>query len=129
MRFLIFHSKTIFDLKLFSYCYDKSDYPGSIVYLSCSVLFVIIVHLLVFIEKYIPGSIEYFVLFCPKFFFWHCCDEFNYPGSIVYLSCLPQKCTIRLCILIKLSIIAYVMKIRGLSKAGLKFLHLLVNLH
>ena len=33
--FWFFCSKIIFDQKLFSYCWDKVDYPGSIVYLSC----------------------------------------------------------------------------------------------
>ena len=33
-----FCSKIIFDQKLFSYCCDKFDYPGSIVYLSCWIL-------------------------------------------------------------------------------------------
>ena len=35
---LFFCSKIIFDQKLFSYCWDKFDYPGSIVYLSCLTL-------------------------------------------------------------------------------------------
>ena len=34
--FIHFCSKIIFDQKLFPYCLDKFDYPGSIVYLSCS---------------------------------------------------------------------------------------------
>ena len=33
--FWLFFSKITFYLKLFSYCFDKFDYPGSIVYLSC----------------------------------------------------------------------------------------------
>ena len=33
--FDFFCSKLIFDQKVFSYCWDKFDYPGSIVYLSC----------------------------------------------------------------------------------------------
>ena len=37
--FLFFCSKIIFDQKLFSYCFDKFDYRGSIVYLSCLALF------------------------------------------------------------------------------------------
>ena len=37
--FLFFCSKIIFDQKLFSYCWDKFDYPGFIVYLSCSLSF------------------------------------------------------------------------------------------
>ena len=36
--FDFFCSKIIFDQKLFSYCLEKFDYPGSIVYLSCSAL-------------------------------------------------------------------------------------------
>ena len=39
--FLIcFCSKIIFDQKVFSFCWDKLDYPGSIVYLSCFDVFV-----------------------------------------------------------------------------------------
>ena len=33
--FLFFCSKIIFDQKLFSYCWDEFNYPGSIVFLSC----------------------------------------------------------------------------------------------
>ena len=36
--FDFFCSKIIFDQKLFSYCWDKFDYLGSIVYLSCSLV-------------------------------------------------------------------------------------------
>ena len=35
--FYFFWSKIIFDQKLFSYCWDRFDYPGSILYLSCFV--------------------------------------------------------------------------------------------
>ena len=33
--FIFFCSKIIFDQKLFSYCWNRFDYPVSIVYLSC----------------------------------------------------------------------------------------------
>ena len=39
MIYAFFCSKIIFDQKLFSNCWDKLDYPGSIVYLSCLALF------------------------------------------------------------------------------------------
>ena len=35
MIYAFFCSKIVFDQKLFSYCWDEFDYPGSIVYLSC----------------------------------------------------------------------------------------------
>ena len=44
------------------------------------ILFVLIFYFLVFIKKCITGPL--YTLCCSD-----CCDEFDYPGSIVYLSC------------------------------------------
>ena len=62
--FWFFCSKIIFDQKLFSYCWEKFDYPGSIVYLSCF-------------------SKNHFLL---KIIFW-LLQSIWLAGSIVYLSC------------------------------------------
>ena len=62
--FLIcFCSKIIFDQNIFSLCWDKLDYPGSIVYLSC--LFELLANLMKYDFIYFfqdPGKTLYF---CP----------------------------------------------------------------
>ena len=42
MIYAFFCSIIIFDQNIFSFCLDKHDYPGSIVYLSCSYYFSVI---------------------------------------------------------------------------------------
>ena len=75
-------SKIIFDQKSFSYCCDKFEHQGSIVYLSCFAWLFPNLH---FFSTLLVCPI-YFILYCIFYFYiFHCRQPLVFPSSFLWV--------------------------------------------